>query len=146
MVLRAKAPKRSAISSCAGPKTRRKSLARNLPNLLAAIAVIVFTDPLQDGEMVSLCKETGRRKTPVSTLPTGTQRCTQPDCAADAVCPRRRSGRIATRFAAVHESSVGHFSDMPRRTYDLDQGPVYSPKPCHFPYNCEIFDGACGRN
>jgi hypothetical protein len=47
---------------------------------------------------------TGRRKTPVSTLPTGTQHCTQPDCAADAVCPRRRSDRIATRFAAVHES------------------------------------------
>src|ERR1700687_2406225 len=64
MVLRAKEPKRSAISSCAGPKTRRKSLARNLPNLLAAIAVIVFTDSLQDGEMVSFCKETGRRKTP----------------------------------------------------------------------------------
>src|SRR6478672_5073866 len=109
MVLRAKEPKRSAISSCAGPKTRRKSLARNLPNLLAAIAVIVFTDPLQDGEMVSFCKETGRRKTPVSTLPTGTPQCTQPDCAADAVCPRRRSDRIATRFAAVHESVLGTF-------------------------------------
>src|ERR1700722_5099085 len=78
MVLRAKEPKRSAISSCAGPKTRRKSLARNLPNLLAAIAVIVFTDPLQDGEMVSFCKETGRRKTPVSTLPTGTQQTLSP--------------------------------------------------------------------
>ena len=30
--------------------------------------------------------------------------------------------------------------------YGFDQGPVYSPKPCHFPYNCEMFDGACGRN
>ena len=50
MVLRAKEPKRSPISSCAGPKTRRKSLARNLPNFLAANAVIVFTDHLQDGK------------------------------------------------------------------------------------------------
>lgn len=50
MVLRAKEPKRSPISSCAGPKTRRKSLARNVPNFLAANAVIVFTDHLQDGK------------------------------------------------------------------------------------------------
>src|SRR6478672_10103723 len=48
MVLRASEPRRSATSSCAGPKTRRKSLARNLPNLLAAIAVIDFTDGLQE--------------------------------------------------------------------------------------------------
>jgi hypothetical protein len=41
--------------------------------LLAAIAVIVFTDPLQGGEMVSFCEESGRRKRPVGTLPTGTQ-------------------------------------------------------------------------
>jgi hypothetical protein len=72
---------------------------------LAAIAVIVFTDLLQDGEMVSFCKETGRRKTPVSTLPTGTQQCTQPDCAADAVCPRRRTDEQDRRIA-VHEA--GH--------------------------------------
>lgn len=36
------------MSSCAGPKIRRKFLARNLPSLLAANAVIVFTDALQD--------------------------------------------------------------------------------------------------
>src|SRR3981189_1711715 len=106
MVLRAKEPKRSAISSCAGPKTRRKSLARNLPNLLAAIAVIVFTDHLHDGQMLSFCKETGRRKTPVGTLPTRMQ-STRPECAADPVCPSRRSDRIAALFAAVHESVVG---------------------------------------
>ena len=30
--------------------------------------------------------------------------------------------------------------------YGFDNGrPVYSPKPCHFPYNCEMFDGACGH-
>ena len=29
--------------------------------------------------------------------------------------------------------------------YGFDHGPVYSPKPCHFPYNCEMFDGACGH-
>src|SRR5206468_12642179 len=65
MVLRAKEPKRSAISSCAGPKTRRKSLARNLPNFLAANAVIVFTAHLQDGKMLSFCEGAGRRKTSV---------------------------------------------------------------------------------
>src|SRR6266700_4196630 len=62
MVLRAKAPKRSAILSCARPKTRRKSLARNLPSLLAANAVIVFTDHLPAGKMLSFCEETERRK------------------------------------------------------------------------------------
>ena len=30
--------------------------------------------------------------------------------------------------------------------YGFDRGPVYSPKPCHFPFNCEMFDGACGHN
>src|SRR5690348_5018709 len=73
MVLRAKEPKRSAISSCAGPKTRRKSLARNLPSFLAANAVIVFTDHLQAGKMLSFCEESGRRKRPVGRLPTGMQ-------------------------------------------------------------------------
>jgi len=30
--------------------------------------------------------------------------------------------------------------------YGFDNGrPVYSPEPCHFPYNCEMFDGACGH-
>src|SRR5229473_1458963 len=71
MVLRAKDPKRSALSSCAGPKTRRKSLARKLPSLLAAIAVIVFTGHPQDGEMLPFCEETGRRKTPAGRLPDG---------------------------------------------------------------------------
>src|SRR5450759_1775412 len=56
MVPRAREPKRSATSSCAGPKIRRKSLARNLPNLLAAIAVIVFTDHLQGGDVIILPK------------------------------------------------------------------------------------------
>jgi hypothetical protein len=44
-------------------------LARNLPNFLAANAVIVFTAHLQDGKMLSLCEGTGRRKTSVGTLP-----------------------------------------------------------------------------
>src|SRR4030081_3084886 len=91
MVLRAKEPKRSAISWCAGPKTRRKSLARNLPNFLAASAVIAFTDHLQDAEMLSFSKQTGRRKTPVGAPATCTQ-AVQPDCATETVCPRRREG------------------------------------------------------
>ena len=33
----------------------------------------------------------------------------------------------------------------PTGCYGFDHGPVYSPKPCHFPYNCEMFDGACGH-
>src|SRR5882757_5765894 len=100
------------MSSCAGPKTRRKSLARNLPNLLAANAVIVFTDHLHDGQMLSFCKETGRRKTPVGTLPTRMQ-STRPECAADPFCPSRRSDRIAALFAAVHGSVVGTFETCP---------------------------------
>src|ERR1700680_5289267 len=64
MVLRAKEPNRAAISSCAEPKTRRKSFAINLPSLLAAIAVIVFTDRLQDRKMLSFSKKTGSQKTP----------------------------------------------------------------------------------
>src|SRR6266566_4547540 len=58
-----------AFSACAGPKTRRKSLARNLPSLLAANAVIVFTGHLPAGMMLSFCEETGRRNTGASTLP-----------------------------------------------------------------------------
>src|SRR6516225_11150018 len=46
MVLRASEPSRSAISSYAGPKSLRKSFARNLPRCFAADAVIVFTDIL----------------------------------------------------------------------------------------------------
>ena len=40
MVIRASEPRRSACSSCLGPKTSRKSLVRNLPSLRAADAVI----------------------------------------------------------------------------------------------------------
>src|SRR6266568_2496584 len=29
--------------------------------------------------------------------------------------------------------------------YGFDHGPVYGPKRCNFPYNCEMFDGACGH-
>ena len=48
----------------------RRRTDRNLPSLLAANAVIVFTEHLQDSAMLSLCKETGRRKTLAGTLPT----------------------------------------------------------------------------
>src|SRR6266576_6745593 len=99
MVLHAKEPKRSAISSCAGPKTRRKSLARNLPNFLAANAVIVFTDHLQAGKMLSFCEESGRRKRPAG-LPTGTQ-----------------STQLARTSAAAH----------PRRPSDRKSSPHHSP-------------------
>src|SRR6266705_1990683 len=78
MVLRAKAPKRSAMSSCAGPKTRRKSLARNLPNLLAANAVIVFTPIISK---TVRCYHSGRKlkgERRADTLPIRTQ-CNQPD-------------------------------------------------------------------
>jgi len=27
----------------------------------------------------------------------------------------------------------------------FDHGPIYGPEPCNFPYNCEMFDGACGK-
>src|SRR5712672_444347 len=47
MVLRAAEPIRSAQSSHAEPKIRRKSLARKLPSLFAAIAVIVFIGVLR---------------------------------------------------------------------------------------------------
>ena len=34
----------------------------------------------------------------------------------------------------------------PTSCYGFDNGrPVNSPEPCHFPYNCEMFDGACGH-
>src|SRR5215470_3379101 len=49
MVLRANKPRRSAISSWAEPKIRRKSLVKNLPSFLAAIAAAGFivADSLQ---------------------------------------------------------------------------------------------------
>src|SRR5882672_1847770 len=47
MVTRAAEPRRSASSSCAEPKIRRKSLVRKLPSLVAAIAVIAFIHVLR---------------------------------------------------------------------------------------------------
>src|SRR3981081_731199 len=47
MVARAAEPRRSASSSCAEPKMRRKSLVRKLPSLVAAIAIIVFIHVLR---------------------------------------------------------------------------------------------------
>jgi hypothetical protein len=46
-----------------------------------------------------------------------------------------RQGRHRS-FARISPASTG--------CYGFDHGPVYSPKPCDFPYNCEMFDGACG--
>jgi hypothetical protein len=51
---------------------------------MAAIAVIVFTDHPQDGEMLPCCEETGRRKTPAGRLPIG--------LAADMVSDAARPG------------------------------------------------------
>jgi hypothetical protein len=28
----------------------------------------------------------------------------------------------------------------------FDHGPVFGPETCNFPYNCEMFDGACGHS
>src|ERR1700709_771293 len=47
MVARAAEPSRSASSSCAEPKMRRKSFVRKLPSLCAAMAVMVFTGVLR---------------------------------------------------------------------------------------------------
>src|ERR1700709_1761534 len=47
MVARAAEPSRSASSSCAEPKMRRKSLVRKFPSLWAAMAVMVFTGVLR---------------------------------------------------------------------------------------------------
>jgi hypothetical protein len=44
IVLRAKEPRRAPTSSCVDPRICRKSLVRNLPSLLAANVVTVFTD------------------------------------------------------------------------------------------------------
>src|ERR1700709_2905061 len=43
MVARAAEPSRSASSSCAEPKMRRKSFVRKFPSLWAGMAVMVFT-------------------------------------------------------------------------------------------------------
>jgi hypothetical protein len=39
-----------------------------------------------------------------------------------------------------------HIAPATTGCYGFDHGPVYSPKPCNFPYNCEMFDGACGHS
>src|SRR6267378_6971511 len=65
MVLRANEPRRSATSLCAGPKIRRKSLARNLPSLLAANAVMVFTNILLAARCYHSAKKPGTPKAQV---------------------------------------------------------------------------------
>jgi hypothetical protein len=56
MVLRANEPRRSAISSWAEPKIRRKSLVKNLPSFLAAIAAAGFivVDSLQANDPLAV--------------------------------------------------------------------------------------------
>src|ERR1700716_1367080 len=65
MVARAAEPRRSASSSCAEPKMRRKSLVRKLPSLCAAMAVMVFTDVLrmmQDRFEAHIVRDVGPRQ------------------------------------------------------------------------------------
>src|SRR5229473_55958 len=118
MVLRARAPRRSAISSWAGPKTRRKSLARNLPSLLAAIAVIAFTDPPPRREDVIIWQRNWKTKdapaSPKKDAPrvraAGPDRFRRSD--GRAVHPRRRvrgmpPSRYASEFAGGRAARRG---------------------------------------
>src|SRR6266446_1518338 len=100
------------MSSCAGPKTRRKSLARNLPSLLAANAVIVFTGHLPAGKMLSFWEETGRRKTPAGTLASSERQ--SPSSGQRryflVLTLRLDSGpRVASERASLHRCSLPRF-------------------------------------
>ena len=58
--------------------------------------------------------------------------------------PTTRAKDIDARQHRRH--LVVRIAPMTTGCYGFDNGrPVYSPKPCHFPYNCEMFDGACGK-
>ena len=70
-------------------------------------------------------------------------RCNRDDIA----CVGRPTTRVKDIDARQHRRHlVVRIAPATTGCYGFDNGrPVYSPKPCHFPYNCEMFDGACGH-
>ena len=68
--------------------------------------------------------------------------------------------RCSRNHSTCQEQPVGHASNFDARHHGhrpvarfrttncsgFDHGPLYGPVPCNFPYNCEMFDGACGNS
>ena len=69
-------------------------------------------------------------------------RCNR-DATACAGAPTTRTKDIDARQYRRHLLRIA-----PATTgcYGFDHGPVYYPEPCNSPYNCEMFDGACGHS
>jgi hypothetical protein len=67
-------------------------------------------------------------------------------CSRDgSACRGSPMARANHNDARQHQrSSIVRISPATAGCYGFDHGPVYHPGPCHFPYNCEMFDGACG--
>jgi hypothetical protein len=67
-------------------------------------------------------------------------------CSRNSSTCREQPVAQASNYDARHHRRrpVARF---PLKTTDcsgFDHGPVYGPEPCNFPYNCEMFNGACG--
>ena len=65
-------------------------------------------------------------------------------------CSRNSSTCQKQPVAQASNYDVSHHRRRPVARFrttncsGFDHGPVYGPVLCNFPYNCEMFDGACG--
>jgi hypothetical protein len=69
-------------------------------------------------------------------------------------CGRNSSTCREQPLAQAGNYGARHYGRRPVARFHLrttdcsgfDHGPVYGPVLCNFPYNCEMFDGACGHS
>lgn len=67
-------------------------------------------------------------------------------CSRNSSTCREQPVAQASNYDARHHGRrpVARFHLRTTDCSGFDHGPVYGPEPCNFPYNCEMFDGACG--
>jgi hypothetical protein len=67
-------------------------------------------------------------------------------CNRDSSTCRGQPPAQASNYDARHHGRrpVARFHLRTTDCSGFDHGPVYGPVLCNFPYNCEMFDGACG--
>ena len=67
-------------------------------------------------------------------------------CSRDSSTCRAHPVAQASNYNARHHGrrAVARYHLRTTNCSGFDLGPVYGPVLCNFPYNCEMFDGACG--
>ena len=67
-------------------------------------------------------------------------------CSRNSSTCQEQPAAQASNYDARHHRRrpVARFHLRTTNCSGFDLGPVYGPVLCNFPYNCEMFDGACG--